>query len=162
MPGQEDSVHLRIVGRDVLISEKTELEEALRLNPNDAKVLGINANYLIAIGESEKATELLDGLARINPLEPAWITRLKAIAYLTVGRYRDAVSLLKSLESPTNLVRGWLASSLANAGRLDEAREMLEEFLRVAEREMVAFPGRSLAAWRSAWRGSPDKDPAAS
>ena len=138
------------------------IEQALRLNPNDAKVLGINANYLIAIGESEKATELLDGLARINPLEPAWITRLKAIAYLTVGRYRDAVSLLKSLESPTNLVRGWLASSLANAGRLDEAREMLEEFLRVAEREMVAFPGRSLAAWRSAWRGIPYKDPAAS
>jgi adenylate cyclase len=138
------------------------IEQALRLNPNDAKVLGIYANYLIAVGDSEKAVELLDELARINPLEPAWIVRLKAIAYLTVGRHQDAVSLLKSLESPTNLARGWLASSLANAGRLDEARETLKEFLRVAEHEMVVFPGRSLAAWRSAWRGIPYKDPATS
>ena len=134
------------------------IEEALRLNPNDTKVLGIYGEYLIVVGESTKAIELLDTLTRLNPIQPAWITRLKAIAYMTAGRYDDAISLLKSLESPINLVRAWLASSLANAGRLKEAKEMLDEYLRVAEREMVVFPGRSLAAWKAAWHGIPYKN----
>lgn len=78
---------------------------------------------------------------------------------MTAGRYEDAISLLKSLESPTNLVRGWLIASLANSGRLKEARKMLDEFLSVAEREMVVFPGRSLSAWKKAWRGIPYRNP---
>ena len=135
------------------------IEQALRLNPNDTKVLGLYGEHLIAVGESTKAIELFDSLTRLNPLQPAWITRLKAIAYMTAGRYEDAISLLKSLASPTNLSRGWLTASLANVGRLDEAQEMLEEFLSVAEREMVVSPGRSLAAWKSAWRGIPYKNP---
>ena len=135
------------------------IESALRLNPNDTKVLGIYGNYLIAIGESRKAIELFDTLRQINPIEPAWITRLKAIAYLTDGRYEDAISLLKSLEAPTNLARGWLIASLANSGRLEEARKVLDNFLSVAEKEMVVFPGRSLSRWKKAWRGIPYKNP---
>ena len=135
------------------------IEQALRLNPNDTKGLGLYGEHLIAVGESTKAIELFDSLTRLNPIQPAWITRLKAIAFMTAGRYEDAISLLKSLASPTNLARGWLTASLANVGRLDEAQEMLEEFLSVAEREMVVSPGRSLAAWKSAWRGIPYKNP---
>jgi tetratricopeptide (TPR) repeat protein len=134
------------------------IEQALRLNPNDAKVLGIYGNYLIAIGDSTRAIEQFDTLRHLNPIEPAWITRLEAIAYMTASRYEDAISVLKSLESPTNLARGWLTASLANSGRLKEAREMLEEFLSVAEREMVVSPGRSLTAWKTAWRGIPYKN----
>jgi len=132
---------------------------ALRLNPNDTKVLGIYGNYLIAIGESRKAIELFDTLRQINPIEPAWITRLKAIAYMTDGQYEDAISILKSLEAPTNLARGWLIASLANSGRLEEARKVLENFLSVAEKEMVVFPGRNLSKWKKAWRGIPYKNP---
>ena len=53
---------------------------------------------------------------------------------------------------PHNEVRSLLAASYAYVGRLDEAKAMLEEFLRQAEREMVGFPGRSLAAWKTYWR----------
>ena len=134
------------------------IEQALRLNPNDAKVLGIHGNYLIAIGESARAIEQLDALRELNPIEPTWITRLRAIACMSAGHYEDAISLLKSRESPGNLARGWLIACLAHAGRVEEAREMLEEFLRVSELEMVDFPGRSLAAWRKAWRGMPYKN----
>jgi hypothetical protein len=51
-------------------------------------------------------------------------------------------------------VRGWLAASYAGAGRLDEARATLEEFLRVAEDDMAVFPGRKLAAWEEYWHGA--------
>ena len=40
------------------------------------------------------------------------------------------------------------------AGRLDEARAMLAEFLRVAEDDMAVFPGRKLAAWEDYWHGA--------
>jgi hypothetical protein len=49
---------------------------------------------------------------------------------------------------------GWLAASYAHAGRLQEARAMLEEFLRVAESDMAVFPGRRLKDWESYWHGA--------
>ena len=133
----------------------SRIEQALRLNPNDTKVLGLYGEYLIAVGEPVKAIELFDTLSHLNPMQPEWITRLKAVAYMTAGQDEVAISLLKSLRSPTSLARGWLTACLANAGHLEEAQEMLQEFLRFAEQEMVAFPGRSLAAWRVAWHGVP-------
>ncbi len=44
-------------------------------------------------------------------------------------------------------MRGWLAASYAHAGRLQEARATLEEFLRIAETDMAVFPGRRLKDW---------------
>ena len=129
------------------------IETAIRLNANDAKALGIYGFYYCAIGEPERAIELFARLDRLNPVEPGWITRVKGIAYLTAGRYEDAISVFRSLESPLNIARGWLAASLAQAGRLDEARTTLDQFLRVAEQEMSVFPGRALEEWRTAWHG---------
>jgi adenylate cyclase len=129
------------------------IETAIRLNANDAKALGIYGFYLSAVGEPERAIDLFYRLAELNPVEPAWISRVKGIAYLTAGRDEEAISVLSSLQSPLNLTRGWLAASLANAGHADQARTTLDEFLRVAEREMLMFPGRDLEAWKSAWRG---------
>jgi adenylate cyclase len=133
----------------------SRIEQALRLNPNDTKVLGLYGEYLIAVGEPVKAIELFDTLSSLNPLQPEWITRLKAVAFMTAGQEEVAISLLKSLRSPTSLARGWLTACLANAGHLEEAHEMLQEFLRLAEQEMASFPGRSLAAWSVAWHGVP-------
>jgi tetratricopeptide (TPR) repeat protein len=91
---------------------------------------------------------------RLNPLEPSWFRWLRGIAYFTSGRYKDAIVDLRSIKSPINEVRGWLAASYAQAGRLDEARAMLEEFLHIAEQEMAVFPGRKLSAWEAYWHGA--------
>jgi adenylate cyclase len=128
------------------------IDQALRLNPNDAKALGINGFYLIAVGKPDQAVQQFDALGRLNPVEPGWITRLRGLAYLNAGRYEDAISLLKSLETPINVTRAYLAASLAHTGHAEEARKMLEEFLRVAERNMIRFPGRRVDAWKRAWR----------
>ncbi len=78
----------------------------------------------------------------------------RGIAYFTSGRYKDAIVDLRSIKSPINEVRGWLAASYAQAGRLDEARATLEEFLHIAEQEMTVFPGRNLSAWEVYWHGA--------
>ena len=130
-----------------------QLKKGIHLNPNDVKVLGIYGFYLTAVGNPDRAIEQLDLAVQHNPLEPSWITRVRGIAYLTAGRYDDAISVLKSIEAPINLVRWWLAASYAHAGRLDEARAILEEFFQVAEQEMVEFPGRTLSAWKTVSNG---------
>jgi hypothetical protein len=58
---------------------------------------------------------------------------------------------MKEIVNPINDVRGWLAASYAQAGRLDEARSAMEEFLRLAEAETEEFPGRTMAAWETHW-----------
>ncbi len=95
-----------------------------------------------------------DQSARINPLQPEWVGWLKGIAYFTARHYDEAIAALRPIKDTINEVRGWLAASYAGAGRLDEARAMLEEFLRVAEDDMAVFPGRKLADWETFWHGA--------
>ncbi len=104
-------------------------------------------------GGCSQAIDLFAQLGRLNPVEPGWITRVRAIAHFTAARYEEAVSIFKSLESPPNFARGWLAASLAQSGHVDEAQDVLAEFLTIAEQEMTIFPGRELEAWRSARYG---------
>ena len=51
-------------------------------------------------------------------------------------------------------MRGWLAASYANAGRSDEARQTLDEFLRIAKDDMAEFPGKTIADWKTYWHGA--------
>ena len=127
--------------------------EALRLNPNDSRALGLYGLYLAAIGRAEQAVEQFEQAERLNPLRPSWLNRLKGIAYFSAGRYADAITAFRANEAaPVNQERGWLAASCAQAGRLDEARAHLQNFLCVAKREMAVLPGRTVGAWRSCWR----------
>ena len=130
------------------------LERAIMLNPNDDNALGLFGFYLTAVGRIDEALINLDHSARINPLQPDWADWLKGIALFTARRYDEAIATLRTIKDPINEVRGWLAASYAGAGRLDEARAMLEEFLRVAEDDMAVFPGRKLAAWEDYWHGA--------
>jgi adenylate cyclase len=129
-------------------------DKAIQLNPNDSRAQALYGFYLTAIGEPDQGIEQFDQAMRLNPLEPSWFHWLRGIAYFTSGRYRDAIVDLRSIKSPINEVRGWLAASYAQAGRLDEARAMLEEFLHIAKQEMAVFPGRKLSAWEAYWHGA--------
>jgi len=78
----------------------------------------------------------------------------EVVAFFTARRYDQAIAALRTIEDPINEVRGWLTASYAGAGRLDEARAMLEEFLRVAKGDMAMFPGCKLAASEPFWHGA--------
>ena len=73
------------------------------------------------------------------------------IAQYTAGYYETAITCMKEIVSPINDVRAWLAASYAQAGRLEEARATMEEFLRRAEQDMRAVPTPSLEAWKGHW-----------
>jgi adenylate cyclase len=127
--------------------------EALRLNPNDSRALGLYGLFLAAIGRAEQAVEQFRLAERLNPLRPRWLNRLKGIACFSARRYADAIAAFRLNEAvPVNQERGWLAASCGQAGRLEEARAYLQSFLCVAEKEMAVLPGRTVGAWRSCWR----------
>jgi TolB-like protein/DNA-binding SARP family transcriptional activator/Flp pilus assembly protein TadD len=127
--------------------------EALRLNPNDSRALGLYGLFLSAIGRAEQAIDQFARAERLNPLRPRWLNRLKGIAYFSAGRYADAIAAFRLNEAaPVNQERGWLAASCAQAGRLEEAGAYLQSFLCVAQKEMAVLPGRTVGAWRSCWR----------
>ena len=110
--------------------------------------------YLTAVGRADEAVAQYDLSARINPLQTDGIDWIRGIAFFTARRYDEAITTLRPIKDQINEVRGWLAASYAGAGRLDEARATLEEFLRVAEDDMVVFPGRKVAAWADYWHGA--------
>lgn len=131
-----------------------DLERALALNPNDAETLDFYALYLLAVGRTDDALAQHALSIRSNPFQHFWAIWLRGITFFTARRYDEAIVILRSIKDNINEVRGWLAASYAGAGRLDEARDMLEEFLCVAEEDMAVFPGRKFAAWEDYWHGA--------
>jgi hypothetical protein len=59
--------------------------------------------------------------------------------------------MLEQIDSRIVSARGWLAASLAQAGRLEEARATLQEYLNAARKDLAVFP-KSAAEWAVYWR----------
>jgi adenylate cyclase len=132
----------------------SECEKGVELNPNDQEVRRYYGSLLTAVGESDAGIAQIELGKRLNPFDTRWVPWIRGIAFFTARRYEEAIASLKQARDPINEVRGWLAASYAQAGRLQEARAMLEEFLRVAESDMAVFPGRRLKDWEFYWHGA--------
>ncbi len=133
---------------------RSEIEKAVDLNPNDPLARRYYGDFLAATGNPDAAIEQIDMAKRLNPFDTRWVPWIRGMACFTARRYDEAIATLRQARDPINEVRGWLAASYAHAGRLQEARAMLEEFLRVAESDMAVFPGRRLKDWESYWHGA--------
>ena len=66
-------------------------------------------------------------------------------------RYDEAIAALSQIGSRIVSARGWLAASLAQAGRLDEARAIVRDYLSAATEDLAVFPKRA-ADWEARWR----------
>lgn len=153
-----DSLTHAILGEIYLFRREYEqaiihVERALALNRNDADAIGIMGFFLTCLGRPEEGIQHFKTAKRLNPYQPDWCMFCWrfGIARYTAGDYGSAVTAMKEIVSPINDVRGWLAASYAQAGRIREARAAMDEFLRQATLEAGDFPGRTLAAWKRHW-----------
>ncbi len=153
-----DSLTHAILGELYLFRREYEqaqihLDRALALNPNDADAIGIMGFLLTCLGRPQEGIQHFRTAKRLNPYQPDWCMFCWrfGIAQYTAGDYETAVTCMKEIVSPINDVCAWLAASYAQAGRLDEARSAMEEFLRSAEAKAATFPGPSLADWKAHW-----------
>jgi TolB-like protein/Flp pilus assembly protein TadD len=131
-----------------------ETEKAIDLNPNDHEARRFRGEYLAAVGRPDAAIEQIDIAKRLDPFDTRWVPWIMGAACFIARRYDEAITALKQARDPINEVRGWLAASYAQAGRLQDARATLEEFLQVAQSDMAVFPGRRLRDWEPYWHGA--------
>jgi TolB-like protein len=132
----------------------SEITRAIDLNPNDPMARRFYSMYLAATGNAEAGIEQIELGRRLNPFDTRWVPWDMGIVCFTARRYDEAIAALKQVRDPINEIRGWLAASYAQAGRLPEARAALAEFLRIAETDMAVFPGRRLKDWEAYWHGA--------
>ncbi len=111
-------------------------ETALRLNPNDTRVLVYYSRHAVFNGQPQRAIELGDRAQQLNPFgKYNWNL---GIAKFVDRRYDEAIDLLHNLRDPTAMVLALLAASLAMAGRDAEARATAARFMeRRAETPMM-------------------------
>lgn len=133
---------------------RMNIDKAIDLNPNDARARVIYGWYLTAVGQPERAIEEIEQARRYDPLEEDWMPWLRGIACYTAQRYQDAVAAFSAVNDPFNEIRGWLAASLAQVGRIEEAQGTLQKFLEVARNEMVGYPGDRMQNWIEFWHGA--------
>ncbi|MET4691052.1 adenylate/guanylate cyclase domain-containing protein [Sinorhizobium fredii] len=116
---------------DVAISEA---QRAIVLNPNFAEghvSLGEALNYS---ARADEALKHFDRAKVLNPYFPDVLLHFQALASFHLGRYEQAVGLLKErlTRNPvTDVSRALLAASYGHLGRFDEARAAWQEVLRV-------------------------------
>ncbi len=144
---------LVLLARREFEGARVHFAKALELNPNDTGARCMFAFYLDCIGQREAAIEQYDLAKRQNPFDLSWMPWLKGGAYFGARRYDEAIASFNQIPEPINEIRGLLAASYAQVGRIAEAKAKLEDFLRIAERDMAVFPGRKLGDWKPYWQG---------
>ncbi|ESZ00826.1 winged helix-turn-helix domain-containing tetratricopeptide repeat protein [Mesorhizobium sp. LNHC209A00] len=106
-----------------------EFARAFELDPNEADAWATLSDITTLAGRVEEALEQIRKAFRLNPFPPSWY-------YLTLGQaqyaardYAAAVETLRRDETYRTSSRRFLAASLAQLGRLEEARTEVELFL---------------------------------
>lgn len=108
---------------------EAEFAKTFELDPNEADAWATLADIATLAGRVEEGLEHIRKAFRLNPFPANWY-------YLTLGQaqyaardYEAAVETLRRDETYRTSSRRFLAASLAQLGRLDEARAEVELFL---------------------------------
>lgn len=122
-------------------------EKAMALDPNNASGYGILSETLKFAGRPEEVIALMDKAIRLNPRYPAYYLFQSGSSYYYMGRYDEALALLKraATRSPNHYpTRQYLAAIYTELGREEEAKAELAEVLRISPdhslKEMAKYP----------------------
>jgi adenylate cyclase len=111
-----------------------EAERTISLDPNLAIGHEVLASALTYSGRPEEALESFDRAMALDPYYPDLWLHLKAMAMFQLGRYDEAIGLLKGrlMRNPnTDVSRELLAACYGQQGRNEEARAEWQEVFRV-------------------------------
>src|SRR5262249_6562496 len=103
---------------------KAEFKRARELAPNNADILLFHGAYLPQLGDPPKAFETVERAVRLNPYFPFWYDRGLRSAYYFAGKFDKAYAAAQRIGCGNPNDCGWLAVTLAQIGRIGDAREV--------------------------------------
>jgi TolB-like protein len=106
-----------------------EFEQAIALDPNEADTFATLSDIAVLAGRVEEGLEHIRKAFRLNPYPASWYYLTLGQAQYAAGDYEAAVETLRRDETYRTSSRRFLAASLAQLGRLDEARAEVAFFL---------------------------------
>jgi TolB-like protein len=106
-----------------------EFAKAIELDPNEADAWAALSDIAVLAGRVEEGLEHIRKAFRLNPFPASWYYLALGQAQYAAGEYEAAVETLRRDETYRTSSRRFLAASLAQLGRRDEARAEAELFL---------------------------------
>jgi tetratricopeptide (TPR) repeat protein len=102
---------------------------ALQLDPNNADAWALLSDVNSLGGRPLEGIDQIDRALRLNPQPDCWYYLLLGQAQYAAHQYQAAVETLRKEETYRTMSRRHLAASLAQLGRLDEARREGKMFM---------------------------------
>lgn len=102
---------------------------ALELDPNHADAWATLSDFSVLSGHPAAAIEQAERALRLNPRPAGWYYWNLGFAQYAARQYGSAVATLSNEATYRTVSRRILAASLAQLGRLDEARQEAELFM---------------------------------
>ncbi|WP_209436080.1 winged helix-turn-helix domain-containing tetratricopeptide repeat protein [Mesorhizobium metallidurans] len=106
-----------------------EFAKAIALDPNEADAWAALSDIAVLAGRVDEGLEHIRKAFRLNPFPASWYYLTLGQAQYAAREYEAAVETLRRDETYRTSSRRFLAASLAQLGRLDEARAEAELFL---------------------------------
>ncbi len=117
-----------------------EYATALKLDPNHADAWAMQSELLTYNGQSTAAIEGVQKALRLNPHPAGWYYWALGLAQYGARQYENVVETLRNEATYRTASRRLLAASLAQLGRMDEARQEAALF-------MVSNPHFTISFW---------------
>ncbi|MER9138361.1 tetratricopeptide repeat protein [Mesorhizobium sp. M0830] len=106
-----------------------EFNAAHELDPNHADAWAMRAELTTQKGRPAEAIDQVRRALRLNPHPPGWYYWMLGQAQYAMGDYESAIQTLRRPETYRTTSRRLLAASLAQLGRLEEARWEAKMFM---------------------------------
>jgi TolB-like protein/cytochrome c-type biogenesis protein CcmH/NrfG len=106
-----------------------EFAKAIELDPNEADAWATLSDIAVLAGRVGEGLDHIRKAFRLNPFPASWYYLMLGQAQYAAGGYEAAVKTLRRDETYRTSSRRFLAASLAQLGRIDEARAEVELFL---------------------------------
>jgi adenylate cyclase len=127
----QTALGLAYVFQRKLDKAKYHFEAALKLNPNDTRVLVYYSRQAVFDGHTEEAVELCHRALNLNPYGK--YNYNLAVACFVAHQYQQAIELLDSIRNPPATILALLAASRAMAGDEVKAASTYARFCEAAK-----------------------------
>jgi TolB-like protein/Flp pilus assembly protein TadD len=139
---------------DLLSESEAHFRKALKLNPNDCEAIALYSIYFQAVGKPKESLRQLDKVQKLDPFDRVWIPWCRGETLLSMQRFEEAIAAFEEVTEPINDLRSSLAACYAQIGKINIARELLKQFIEIAEQETPLFPGKKFEDWLQFWKTS--------